>query len=222
MNAKEFFDDWSEVIDFTILEEALSKLKVKMGKYPICPTPQKLFEAFRYCPYEKLSTVILGQSPYPQRDVATGLAFGNKEGTRFEDFSPSLKVIYQCIAECYNDLPFSTIDDVFPTLEPWAVQGVLLLNSTLSIREGEPDSHYDIWRPFIKSLIENLVNKKKNVIFVLLGNVANTFKNYIPKERRITSVHPAFCARNNMPLPDIFQDIDKKHLENGTPLIYWI
>lgn len=218
----EFFGKWGEVIDFNVLDQALSKVSSEMSRYTLCPSPDAIFRAFTLCDYDKLSIVILGQSPYPQTGIATGLAFGNRAETPEKDWSPSLKVLYNCVQEtCQDDLPFG-FQNPFPTLEGWAEQGVLLLNSTLTIKQGQPDSHYEIWRGFIRNLIENLVDKKKDVIFVLFGETARTFEPYIPKERCLKCVHPAYCARNNTRLPSIFQEIDKKCLELHKPLIYWI
>lgn len=223
MDGAEFFKDWVEVIDFDILNNVLKELTAEIDKYEICPAPENLFRAFTKCSYKNLKLVMVGQDPYPQRNVATGIAFGNNLNTRIEDYSPSLKVLYNSVERyCTKDLPFSTIDVVFPTLEAWAEQGILLLNSALSVRMGQIGSHAMMWRGFIASLLKKISEHKPDVIFVLFGEQAKTFINYLNEDRYITCVHPAYCARNNALLPDIFTEIDNKMLSVGSQLIYWI
>ena len=223
MESVEFFGDWGEVIDFNLLNEVLKKLTLEMERYEICPAPENLFRAFTKCSYNKLKLVMLGQDPYPQRGVATGIAFGNHLETRPEDYSPSLKVLLNSVERyCSDDLPFSTIDAVFPTLELWAQQGVLLINSALSVRLGQVGSHAIMWRQFIASLLKNISEHKPDVIFALFGEQAKSFISYIPSDRYVTCVHPAYCARQQELLPDIFKEIDKKMIEKGNFPIYWI
>ena len=223
MDAKEFFGDWCEVIDFNILNPILYTLSSIMQTKEICPAPENLFKAFGCCPYQKLKLVIVGLDPYPQSGRATGIAFGNKEGTLPSEFSPSLKVLYDAVWKyCSYDLPFSTIDNVFPTLESWCNQGVLLLNSALSVEVNKIGSHTSLWRPFIKSLLTNLQKTKDGLIFVLMGETAQSFKSLLNKENTLCCVHPARCARTGEEFPDIFRQIDEKMQKNGKELIYWI
>ena len=159
MTEKEFFGDWAEVIDFEELHKVLDFVSKEMKSNTLCPSPELIFKAFSECPYSKVSVVMLGQSPYPQANIATGLCFANKQDIPLENYSPSLKVLYDSIDKyCKDDLPFGF--NVFPTLEPLAHQGILLLNSALTIRLGQPDSHINEWRKFIGKLIENLSVKK--------------------------------------------------------------
>ena len=221
MNAEEFFGDWGRVIPFDILKQSLNKLSERMQTESICPSPELLFEAFKKCNYNNLKVVFLGQSPYPQKGVATGLCFANKKDV--DKMSPSLQVLYDSVDKyCTDDLPFSTIDKVFPDLEYWANQGMLLLNSSLSIKEGDPDSHTEIWRKFIGTLLQNISKDKPDTIFVLFGEVAKTFICFIENNNYICTVHPAACARRGTLLPNIFAEIDRRMIERNISLIYWI
>lgn len=223
MTAKEFFGDWSEVIPFDELNDTLNMLGKTMQKHEIVPPKDDIFKAFLRCPYDKLNVVFLGQSPYPQKGIATGLAFGNKEGTHIDEYSPSLRVIKESVIKyCSNDLPFGYVDDLFPTLERWAEQGILLLNSALTINVGEPDSHLGLWRTFISKLIKNISTKKPDTIFVLFGETAKSFIGFIDNNNYICSPHPAYCARKEELLPDVFSQIDKRMLDMGKELIWWI
>lgn len=222
MDAKEFFGDWCGVVDINILNNTLNNLGRIMLNKEISPAPDKLFEAFRCCPYSKLSVVWVGLDPYPNKK-ATGIAFGNSSDTVFSDYSPSLKILYDAVDKyCRFDLPFSTIDEVFPTLEKWEEQGVLMLNSALSVEVSNIGSHTYLWRPFMKKLLTNIQEKKKDTIFVLLGDSAKSFKSCLNPENVVTCIHPARCARTGEEFPDIFKEIDKKMIDRHKQLIYWI
>lgn len=223
LSPREFFGEWAEVIDFNILNQTLSILGRIIQEKEISPSPSDLFKAFTFCPYNKLSVIMVGLDPYPQKNTATGIAFGNKEDTPLSQFSPSLKILYDAVWKyCSYDLPFSTIDKVFPTLEQWCNQGVLMLNSALSVEIGKVRSHTALWRPFIKNLLTNCQKKKDGLIFVLLGEVAQTFKSCLNPKNVVSCVHPSKCARTGEEFPDIFKEIDDKMIKNNKQLIYWI
>lgn len=223
MDAKEFFGEWSEVIDFSILDKILNTLGYIIQTKEICPAPENLFRVFECCKLSDLKVVAVALDPYPTSGTATGIAFGNKEGTLPSNFSPSLKVLYNAVQEyCSFDLPFSTIDSVFPTLESWCKQGVLLLNSALSVEVNKVGSHSNLWKPFTKSLLANLQKRDDNLIFVLMGDVAQSFKNVLNQDNVICCPHPARCARTGEKFPNIFEQIDKKMMERGKQLIWWI
>lgn len=142
---------------------AISKAKT------VYPNPKVVFRAFQECPLDKLKVVMLGQDPYPDGS-ATGLAFGNELST---DLSPSLEIIRDELEENYQRLEL----DFDTTLEPWASQGVLLLNSALTVEKGRPGSHQELWRPFIQTVLSKIVRGKsgEGIIFVMMGAVAQSF-----------------------------------------------
>lgn len=93
MTLEEYFGEWMRVIDKRSLEEVLNKLGPEYKRKPICPAQSKMFRAFELCPYNDLKVVMLGQDPYPQKGVATGILFGNDKEVAEENLSPSLQVI---------------------------------------------------------------------------------------------------------------------------------
>ena len=163
---------WSEVVDTKMVSEALNKVYGE-GK-PFCPKPENIFRAFSILPPDKVKVVLCGQDPFPQKGVATGILFANKENTpnpeKGTNFDPSLVYI--------------------------AEQGVLMINSALTVEMNKPGSHSMIWRPFVSTLLRNLSNMNHNIIFVLFGSQARTFRPYINKENFcVELVHPAYYAR---------------------------
>ena len=220
MTLEEYFGRWMRVIDKRELESVLSKLGPEYKRKPICPAQSDVFKAFKVCPYDKLKVVMLGQDPYPQKGVATGILFGNKEGTRDEDLSPSLQIIKE--AAINFEIPHNYI--IFdPTLESWAKQGILMINSALTVEMNKVGSHVMIWRPFISKLLRNLSLYNPDILFVLFGSQAGTFRPYINKESNILEVpHPAYNARNGKKFPLIFNAINEILAKKGKKKIRWI
>lgn len=209
MTLEEYFGRWMRVIDKRELESVLSKLELEYKRKPICPAQSNVFKAFEVCPYDELKVVILGQDPFPQKGVATGILFGNKEGTRDEDLSPSLQIIKE--AAINFEIPHNCI--IFdPTLESWAKQGILMINSALTVEMNKVGSHVMLWRPFIASLLKNLSENETGIIYVLFGKQAQTFKPYINKQLNtvLEENHPAYFARTGEAMPHtVFEQISK-------------
>lgn len=216
VSMKEYFGDWYPIINTTILNATLERLS-KESNY--CPTPDKVFQAFVECKFEDLKVVFVGMDPYSQRGIATGLAFANAEETKPNNYSPSLKVLIDAVNKYYDDIPLGGFDC---TLKLWCKQGVLLLNSALTVKENETGSHILLWRPFIISLLQNIVKIKPNTIFVLFGNQAKSLHKYIGNSPVIEVVHPAFCVRNKSSLPNFFKEVDDIMIKQGSKLIYWL
>lgn len=209
MTLEEYFGRWMRVIDKRELESVLSKLGPEYKRKPICPAQSNVFKAFEVCPYDKLKVVMLGQDPYPQKGVATGILFGNKEGTRDEDLSPSLQIVKE--AAINFEIPHNCI--IFDlTLESWAKQGILMINSALTVEMNKIGSHVMLWRPFIASLLKKLSENKTGIIYVLFGKQAQTFKPYINKQFNtvLEENHPAYFARTGEAMPHtVFEQISK-------------
>ena len=209
MTLEEYFGRWMMVIDKGELESVLSKLEPEYKRKPICPAQSNVFKAFEVCPYDNLKVVMLGQDPFPQKGVATGILFGNKEGTRDEDLSPSLQIIKE--AAINFEIPHNCI--IFdPTLESWAKQGILMINSALTVEMNKVGSHVMLWRPFIASLLKNLSENETGIIYVLFGKQAQTFKPYINKHLNtvLEENHPAYFARTREAMPHtVFEQISK-------------
>lgn len=213
MEICDYFKDWMDVIDVNLLNSTLNRL----SSVNFIPDRNVVFEAFRKCDYNNLKVLFLGMDPYPQKGVATGVAFANRKDTPYDKLSPSLKVIVDSLNKYYTDLPNGEFDY---SLDSWSRQGVMLLNSALTVIENKPGSHALIWRPFISKLLNNLSVKKNRTIFVLFGKQASSFRRFIESDYVIETVHPSFCARNNELLPDIFSQIDS--MMNPYDLIYWL
>lgn len=194
MNITDYLGEWTRVIDLHKLTTILHKLSLEYKTKDINPKQSDILKAFKLCPFNELKIVMLFQDPYPQKGVATGIALGNSQHTLEKDLSPSLKVVKE--ATINFEIPhYSIIFD--NTLESWANQGVLMLNSALTVEVNKVGSHTMLWRPFISSLIQNLSNYRTDLIFVLFGKQAQSFKPYISKHFNhiIEIEHPAYFAR---------------------------
>ncbi len=152
----------------------------------IYPPAKLIFNAFDQCPFENLKIVILGQDPYHGPGQAHGLCFSVNDGI---DFPPSLRNIFK---ELKND-----VGKEIPktgNLLPWAKQGVLLLNATLTVRANQAGSHQNKgWEIFTDTVIHKINEQKENVVFILWGNYAISKGRFIDqsKHRVLTSVHPS-------------------------------
>ncbi len=222
MTLEEYFGRWMRVIDKKELESVLSKLGPEYKRKPICPIQNNVFRAFEVCPYDELKVVMLGQDPYPQKDVATGILFGNKKETKEEDLSPSLQIIKE--AAINFEIPHNCV--IFdPTLESWARQGILMINSALTVEMNRIGSHVMLWRPFIASLLKKLSENETGIIYVLFGKQAQTFKPYINKQFNtiLEENHPAYFARTGEAMPHtVFEQISKLTRDKyGTPIIWY-
>lgn len=205
MTIEDTFNDWGRLINQPLLLQTLSKVPIDN----ICPAKEDVFKAFQLCSLKDCRVVFLGQDPYPQKGVATGILFGNKATTKEEDLSPSLQIIKESSIDFTkaHNLPIQF--DI--TLESWAKQGILMLNSALTVETNKIGSHTQLWRPFVSQFIKSL-SDYGNYLFVLFGQQAQTFEPYINKNYSyiIKENHPAFYARSNKRMPsDIFYEINK-------------
>lgn len=221
MGIEKILGDWLKVIPRQELLSILRTLESEYRRKPICPEQGNVFRAFELCPYDRLRIILMGQDPYSQRGVATGLLFGNQRGTRDEDLSPSLQVVKEAVinfAVPHNCIIFD------PTLESWARQGILLLNSALTVEMNRPGSHAMLWRPVISGLLRNLSCRNPGMMYVLFGEQARTFRPYI--NRTLNTVleekHPAWYARNSKRMPGTVFDQVSKYSEAvyGEPVIW--
>lgn len=206
MTIQEYFGDWSNVVDLIEADRILRKLSA--SKTIICPQLKDIFRAFRLCPLSNLRVVLLGMDPYPQKGVATGLAFANSIDTPDSQLSPSLEILKESVIN--YTIPHRTIN-FDPSLEKWEAQGVLLLNSALSCEVGRVGSHTLMWRPFIKSLLTNLSKYHTGIVYVLMGTVAQSFEPYINKQFNyvIRIRHPSWYARQKQRMPsDVWKEIN--------------
>ena len=203
MNLYEYLGPWLKVIDFQKLMEALNAVHNMYKRENITPEEYDTLEAFRYCDLYNLKVIIIGQDPYPQKGVCTGIAFANNS----PPYSPSLEKLKESVIDYtryHGEIRFDN------TLHCWEEQGVLLLNTALTVRVGCPGSHTAIWRDFVTSFVEKVSFFMPGTVFLLLGSEARTLKPYISKNCYVLQEnHPSFYARTRQVMPhEIFVKID--------------
>ena len=206
MTIQDYFGDWSKVIDLQEADRIIKKLSA--SNHIICPQLKDIFKCFRLCSLNNLRVVIIGQDPYPQKGVATGLAFANSPDTPEDSYSPSLEILRESVIN--YTIPHRRVTFA-PDLEKWEAQGVLLLNSALSCELGRVGSHTLLWRPFIKSLLTNLSKYHTGLVYLLMGTQAQSLEPYINKQFNhvIHIRHPSWYARQRQRMPsDIWQEIN--------------
>ena len=207
MTFEEYFGDWSKVIDEQETLKIMYWLK-DVNPEILCPAKQNIFRAFKLCPLKDCKVIMLGQDPYPQKGVATGILFGNSADTPEERLSPSLQVVKESVIN--YEMPHNRIE-FDNTMESWAKQGVLMINTALTCEVNRVGSHFNIWQPFMSKLIRNLSTYDGGLIYVLFGNQASLFKKDIVQSFGIFEIyHPAFYARRCEKMPyDFFPRINE-------------
>ena len=155
------------------------------------PEPDKIFAAFEYCSFNQLKVVLLGQDPYHGEGQAHGLSFSVPEGIKHP---PSLVNIFKEIeADLKHDYPKSG------NLERWARQGVLLLNATLTVRQGEAGSHQKQgWEMFTDEVIRQISIQCESIVFLLWGGFAKNKIKLIDESKHLIlrSGHPSPLSAN--------------------------
>lgn len=206
MTLNEYFGDWMSVLDKAELSKIMNWLKT-CDKSLLSPSIQNVFKAFKLCSLHDCKAIFIGQDVYPQKGVATGILFGNSVDTPEDRLSPSLKIIKEA---CINyEIPHNliTFDN---SLESWARQGILMINSALTCSIGLPDSHAHIWRQFMRSFLRNM-RLHPGIIYVLFGSSAKDIGKVIDRTSNdvIEIEHPAFFARNHLKMPySVFTEIN--------------
>lgn len=152
----------------------------------VYPPAKYIFRAFDLCPFDKVKVVIVGQDPYHGRGQANGLCFAVNDGVVLP---PSLKNIFKEIHDDLGITPYPSGD-----LSRWAKQGVLMLNSVLTVLAGKPASHSSIgWEAFTDAAIQQLNSKRKGIVYMLWGKYAQNKGLVIDKTANLvlTSAHPS-------------------------------
>ena len=188
--------DWQKILsdggsefELTAVMERICNFleRQKQAQITIFPAEENIFNALKMTPFEEVKVVILGQDPYHDFGQAYGLAFSVPES--LQKLPPSLKNIYKELA--------SDIGCAIPKhgcLDSWAEQGVLLINTVLTVRAHEANSHKGIgWENFTDLVIKKINEKKEHVVFILWGANAISKKDLIDcsKHAVIESVHPS-------------------------------
>lgn len=187
---KNLVNDWNELLLEEFNKDYYLKLrdflKEEYATKQIYPKAQDIFNALNYTVYKDVKVVILGQDPYHGPNQAHGLSFSVNVGV---PIPPSLLNIYK---ELHNDLGCYIPNNGY--LKKWADQGVLLLNTVLTVRAGEANSHKNKgWEHFTNKIIALLNEKTEPIVFILWGNNAQTKQSLItnPIHYIIKSVHPS-------------------------------
>ncbi|MGE7622150.1 uracil-DNA glycosylase [Viridibacillus sp. NPDC096237] len=190
MTKQVFDNDWQQVLstefDQAYFLQLQEFLKEEYDTQTIYPSKEELWNAFRYITYENVKVVILGQDPYHGAGQAHGLSFSVKQGVKHP---PSLQ---NMLKEMQSDLDLPIPED--GTLTKWVEQGVLLLNTVLTVREGQAHSHKKKgWERFTDKVIQKLSDRKQPIIFVLWGKPAQQKKRLIDTSRHaiIEAPHPS-------------------------------
>lgn len=181
----------SEEFEKPYFEQLINFVKSEYKSQVCYPKGSQIFNAFDHCHFGDVKVVIIGQDPYHGPNQANGLCFSVNDGI---PFPPSLQNIFKEIeTELKQPLP--------PTgnLERWADQGVLLLNATLTVRQGEAGSHQKKgWETFTDAVIKKVSEEKENVIFLLWGGFAQKKGMLIDGSKHLilNSGHPSPLSAN--------------------------
>ncbi len=188
-------EDWSPILcsEYTqpYFKSLMRFLNIEYHKNICFPPKDKIFNAFNLCPYKELKLVLIGQDPYHGPGQANGLAFSVNSGI---PIPPSLKNIFKEL-EIDLKIPNPKNGD----LSNWASQGVLLLNSTLTVRQAEAGSHQKKgWEKFTNNVIKKISKDKSNVVFFFWGGHALKKLNLIDSRRHfiLQSAHPSPLSAN--------------------------
>jgi uracil-DNA glycosylase len=162
-------------------------IKLERMKYNVFPKPDEVFKAYQLTSLADIKVVVIAQDPYPTAGDANGLAFSFNEQLN-KSIPKSLKNIFK---EIESDIGFNLYHN--PNLTRWAVQGVFLLNTYLTVREGKPLSHKDFgWETFTRKTVELICEKTDPIVFMLWGKHAQTYYDMIPARHEIIMTsHPS-------------------------------
>lgn len=207
MTIDEYFGDWMKVLDRNETMKIMGWLRT-VNKETLCPNIKDVFKAFKLCPYNKCRVIFVGQDPYSQRGVAQGVPFGNSSNTPENKLSPPLQIIKESVINFEIPHNLITFD---PTLESWAKQGILMINSALTTEVGKIGVHMMKWRPFMIAFLKQMSMINPGIIYVLFGSQAQILEPYISKNNYVLKIeHPAYFVRTNKKMPyHIWKDINK-------------
>lgn len=158
------------------------------------PVLKTMFTAFEKCPYDKLKVVIVSQDPYPFLEANDGMAFSC---SAVEKPYPALDYIMKAVDKTIYDYNGDASYD--PDLTRWAEQGVLLLNTSLSVELNKPGSHKKIWQPFMAYLLDTLNTINSGLVFIYVGKKTLDYDDFIDEDRhyKLYCTHPASATFNN-------------------------
>ena len=191
-------ESWCEKLkgemDKSDYRELVDKVQEEYKNKTCYPPEDKIFNALNLCPFDKVKVVIMGQDPYFNPGQAMGLSFSVPEGVQLP---PSLKTLYRALGINLNGINQPSGD-----LTRWAEQGVLLLNTVLTVREKQTNSHRKYkWRLFTDAVVRALNKEREHIVFMLWGRIAQRKERFIctdnGKHMVLKAVHPspAVCRK---------------------------
>ena len=204
---------WADVlfpyIDSKLYDDLTDSLVslVEQGKR-FTPKFKDIFNAFKECKYDDLKVVIVGQDPYPQLGSADGLAFSCSKKDKVEK---SLQYINKAIDTDHTDL------------RCWANQGVLLINTALTVEVNKIGSHFWNWKPFTEHLFSKINQDNKDIVLILMGKKAEAWERLISNQKILKCTHPASAAYRGgvWDSNDVFNKTNIELNKQGKTLIDW-
>lgn len=201
---------WLESEDFDNVIKFLLK-ETKAGDR-FTPVLKDVFNAFIFCPYKDMKAIMIGQDPYPQFGVADGISFSCSKKGKPEK---SLQHIFNAL--------YGTYEGKDCDLSRWSKQGVLMLNTALTVRIDEIGSHYNIWKNFITHVFNHINNYHKDLAVVCLGKKAQEWKDHLDQQKTFFVYHPASAAYSGgvWDCDDVFNKVNNHLLSQGKSTIIW-
>jgi len=182
----------SDEIQKRYFQDLMKTVDEECHNYTCFPPKDLIFAAFDHCSFDDLKVVIIGQDPYHGAGEANGLCFSVNDGIKIP---PSLRNIFRELNDDFGTVFFPTSGN----LQPWAKQGVLLLNASLSVRMDNPNSHKHLnWNLFTDAIIQKISDEKENVVFLLWGSFAQKKGAKIDRTKHLVleSGHPSPLSAN--------------------------
>lgn len=188
---KSWREKLKDELDKPYYRELVDKVQEEYENETCYPPEDKIFNAFNLCPFDKVKVVIMGQDPYFHSGQAMGLSFSVPEGIQLP---PSLQTLYRAL-----EISFDASDKPLGDLTRWVEQGVLLLNTTLTVRKDKPNSHrkYMWWR-FTDAVIKALDAEREHIVFMLWGSIAKRKERLVhtdnDRHKVLKAIHPSPLA----------------------------
>jgi len=184
------------------------------------PKFKDIFNAFYECPYKDIKVVIVGQDPYPQLGSADGLAFSCSKKGKAEK---SLQYILKQTIGDFTETGRAIYTPEECDLRRWANQGVLLINTAMTVEINKIGSHYNIWKSFTEYLFDNLNRHNKDVIFILMGRKAEEWKPLLSDVKTFKVAHPASAAYRGgqWDCKDVFNNVNEELTKLDKTCIEW-
>lgn len=210
---------WEHILNTYLDSESFYKTIQKLIEFVqedrrFTPKMKDWFNAFIHCKYSNTNVIFIGQDPYPQVGVADGISFSCSYTMNEQ---PSLKHIFNSLEKQYPDYERN------PDLSRWAEQGVLMLNTALTVEINKIGSHYYLWRTFTEHVLTSINKEKSQLIVVLLGKKAQEWKKFITNHIIIEVEHPAAAAYKGGIWNDknLFIKINELLRSQGKSLVNW-